>query len=222
MPYPAIQAVIFDMDGLLLDTEIFYTEVTQLIVQRYGKQFDWSIKAKMLGRPALDSAHFLVDTLSLPISAEQYLEERDQLLRERFSKALAKPGAEALVRHLNAQQIPQAVATSSSRELFNLKTQNHPWFDLFDDIVTFDDPAVTHGKPAPDIFLVAAQRLQANPKQCLVFEDAPSGLQAGLAAAMSVIAIPDPNMDTTVFAKAHQVLATLADFDPSLWSLPAR
>lgn len=213
--------VIYDMDGLLLDTEGIYTAVTRQIVGRFGKDYDWSIKQHMIGRPALESARYLVETLELPIPAEQYLAERESLLRERFPMAGAMPGAERLVRHLHAHGVPQAVATSSSETLFRLKTQCHDWFALFDAIVTGDDPAVKRGKPAPDIFLAAARRLNCEPAACLVFEDAPSGLQAGLAAGMRVIAIPDPNMDRTRYANAHQVLDSLQAFEPERWGLPA-
>ncbi len=216
-----VTCVIYDMDGLLLDTEGIYTSVTRRIVGRFGKTYDWSIKQHMIGRPALESARFLVETLDLPISAEQYLEERESLLRERFPAAAAMPGAERLVRHLRAHGVPQAVATSSSEPLFRLKTQRHGWFDLFDAIVTGDDPVVTHGKPAPDIFLAAARRLEADPANCLVFEDAPSGLAAGLAAGMRVVVVPDPNMDREPYGMAHQLLDSLEAFDPGRWGLPA-
>ena len=116
--FRSISAVIYDMDGLLLDTEGFYTEVTQHIAGRYGKTFDWSIKANMIGRPAMDSARYLVAALDLPLTPEQYLAEREQLLLERVAFAQAKPGAEQLVRHLAARGVPQAVATSSSRDFF--------------------------------------------------------------------------------------------------------
>ena len=69
--------VIFDMDGVLLDTERFYTQVTQEIVGRYGKTFDWSVKGDMIGRTALDAARYLVETLELPIAPEEYLRERE-------------------------------------------------------------------------------------------------------------------------------------------------
>ena len=68
-----VRCVVFDMDGVLLDTEIFYTRVTQQIVGRYGKTFDWTIKSHMVGRPAIESARYLVETLSLPILPEEYL-----------------------------------------------------------------------------------------------------------------------------------------------------
>jgi len=216
-----IRAVLYDMDGLLLDTEVFYTEVTQYIVSRYGKTFDWSTKSQMIGRPALDSARYLVEALDLPIAPEVYLKEREALLLERFPQAQAKPGAEQLIRHLAECGVPQAVATSSTRAFFELKTQHHAWFDLFQCVVTSDHPAVKQGKPAPDIFLAAAEQLQTPAVNCLVFEDAPSGMQAALAAEMAVVIVPDPNMTMDHFASAHQVLSSLADFDPVLWSLPA-
>jgi pseudouridine-5'-monophosphatase len=217
---PTITHVIYDLDGLLLDTETLYTEATQQIVGRYGKTFDWSIKANMIGRPAIDSARHLVTTLDLPISPEQYIAEREQLLKVKFPTAQALPGAERLTQHLAAHGIPQALATSSSQDFLELKTQHHRnWFKLFDIVVTGDDPEVNHGKPAPDIFLTAAQRLGAEPGHCLVFEDAPSGMQAALAAKMSVVVVPDPHMDKGVYAEANQILNSLTEFDPTPWGL---
>ncbi|MDJ0849987.1 MAG: HAD-IA family hydrolase [Myxococcota bacterium] len=218
---PAIRHVIFDMDGLLLDTEGFYTEVTQEIVGRYGKVFDWSVKSAMIGRPAIESARYLVKTLELPLRPEDYLEEREKMLVERFHRAEAMPGAERLARHLHAHGVPQAVATSSTRSFFDLKTTRHrAWFALFHCVVTGDDPAVKRGKPAPDIFLAAAERLGADPAQCLVFEDAPSGAQAARAAGMAVVAVPDPNMDRSRYEDCDEVLDSLLDFRPERWDLP--
>ena len=216
----SIQACLFDMDGLLLDTEIIYTEVTQHIVGRFGKIFDWSIKGNMIGRASIDAAEYLVEKLELPISAQQYLEERDSLLRVKFPHCKPLAGAERLIRHLHNQNIPIAVATSSNLELFDLKTQNHQnWFSLFDQVVTGDDPEVGHAKPAPDIFLTAARRLNIKPEKCLVFEDAPSGLQAGINAGMQVIAIPDSNMDKSRYSEATRVLESLNEFIPGEFDL---
>jgi pseudouridine-5'-monophosphatase len=221
MAHTPITHIIYDVDGLLLDTECFYTEVTQSIVAPYGKTFNWSYKQHMIGRAALDSARYLVEALDLPITPQEYLQQREALLHEQFPKAEPLPGAKRLTEHLQAHHIPQAVATSSSTALFNLKTQRHQdWFKLFDCIVTGDDPQVQRGKPAPDIFLIAAQRLGAQPQQCLVFEDAPSGMQAALAAGMSVVVVPDPNMDRGVYHQAQQILTTLEAFQPKDWGLP--
>ena len=176
----------------------------------------------MIGRPALESARYLVKALELPITSEQYLSEREQLLIDRFPWAKPKPGARELVQHLHKNGVPQAVATSSKRAFFELKTQRHSdWFKLFDCVVTVDDPEVGQGKPAPDIFLTAARRLNKEPERCLVFEDAPSGMQAALAAGMAVIIVPDPNMDPALYAAADGVLQTLAEFEPARWQLPS-
>ena len=217
-----VTQVLFDMDGLLLDTESIYTDVTQSIVGRYGKVFDWSVKGNMIGRGSRESSQYLVDTLALPITADDYLRERDVLLREAFPRAGALPGAEALVRHLAARDIPIAVATSSDRDLFELKIRRHgEWFALFDAVVTGDHPDVTSAKPAPDIFLVAAAALGGDPANTLVFEDAPSGLQAGLTAGMRVVAVPDPNMDKARYAGAVEIIDSLKQFDPARYGLPA-
>ncbi|HMJ10224.1 MAG TPA: HAD-IA family hydrolase [Polyangiaceae bacterium] len=198
--------VIFDLDGVLLDTEPLYTEATQRIVEPYGKVFEWSIKGEMMGRSSLESARYLISALGLPISAEEFLALRKPLLEESFRAADEIRGAQAFVRALHAHRIPMALATSSERSLCALKIERHGWFSLFQTIVCGDDPNVERLKPAPDIFLVAARALGAAPEQCLVFEDSLAGVEAARAANMQVIALPDPHMDRSRFENADLVV----------------
>ena len=131
------------------------------------------------------------------------------------------PGVEKLTRHLVHEGIPQAVATSSKKDTLEAKTIDHKeWFSLFQTIVTGDDPEVSEGKPAPDIFLVAAKRLGFPPKNCLAFEDAPTGTQAENSSGMAVIAIPDSNMSHDLYPEADAILNSMEDFRPETFRLP--
>ncbi|MGA2261907.1 MAG: HAD-IA family hydrolase [Acidobacteriota bacterium] len=216
-----VTCVIYDMDGLLLDTEPFYTQASEQIAARYGKVFDWSVKSRMIGQRAADSARVFTEALDMPITPEEYLAARQAVLDELFPKAEPMPGAVRLTEHLHRRGVTQAVATSSDRRHFALKTSRHQrWFSIFDCIVIGDDPGVQHGKPAPDIFLLAAERLGIAPAGCLVFEDSPVGVEAARAAGMPVVAIADPHLKPEVFQAASQILGNLNEFDPAAWGLP--
>lgn len=209
------------MDGLLLDTEGIYTEVTQQIVGEYGKVFDWSVKEKIIGRRSIQAAEIIVESLDLPISPQDYLDSRKDVLLEKFKDTEALPGAKEMTTHFFRLGIPQAIATSSSSPMFEAKFEKHKkWFSQFTQIVRGDDPELKEGKPAPDIFLLAAKRLGVDPAECLVFEDAPTGTEAALAAGMSVVVVPDPNMDHCHYKNASQIISSLKDFDPEYWGLP--
>ncbi len=218
---PVITHIIYDNDGLLLDTEPFYTTAHEMMAARYGKVFDWTVKSKMIGLRAEDSANVLIQSLQLPMSVPEYLEARKDILAGLFPGAEPLPGAVRLTMHLHKAGVPQAVATSSDRFNFDLKILRHQeWFRIFECVVTGDDPEIKQGKPDPDIFLVTAERLNAPPAQCLVFEDSPAGIDAARAAGMFTIAVPDPHMDDSAYPHAHQIIRNLNDVDLSSWGLP--
>ncbi|KAK8965605.1 hypothetical protein KSP40_PGU014777 [Platanthera guangdongensis] len=220
-----ITHVIFDMDGLLIDSEPFYTLVQEKVLERFNKTFDWSLKAKLMGKKAIESARIFVEECGLTgiLTPEEFLEEREGLLQELFPSCQLLPGVERLISHLHVNQIPMCVATGSYKQTFDLKTQRHgEIFSMMHHIVMGDDPDVKHGKPSPDIFQVAANRFEMNvdPAEILVFEDAPAGVAAAKSAGMWVVMVPDERLDASHHKEADQILTSLLDFSPSLWGLP--
>ncbi|KAJ6849736.1 (DL)-glycerol-3-phosphatase 2 [Iris pallida] len=221
----AITHVVFDMDGLLLDTEIYYTLVQEKILARFGKTFDWSLKPKMMGKKAIESAHIFVEESGLhgQLTPEGFLEEREAMLQDMFPGSELMPGVERLINHLHMKGFPMAVATGSHKRHFALKTQRHgEIFSKMHHVVMGDDPEVKKGKPSPDVFLAAARRFEesVDPSKILVFEDAPTGVAAAKSAGMSVVMVPDSKLDVSYHEDADQVLTSLLDFDPSEWGLP--
>eukprot|EP00933_Yihiella_yeosuensis_P014643 TRINITY_DN13046_c1_g2_i1.p1 TRINITY_DN13046_c1_g2~~TRINITY_DN13046_c1_g2_i1.p1 ORF type:complete len:501 (+),score=84.68 TRINITY_DN13046_c1_g2_i1:20-1522(+) len=222
---PAVTHVLFDMDGLLLDTESSYTVAQQEILDKFGKKFTWDIKAKMMGRKALEAAQICLDEVGIAgeMTAEEFVSEREKRLDVLFAEAALMPGVEKLIRHLHRHGVPMAVATSSHRRHFDLKTSLHKeLFGLMHHIVTGDQ--VTKSKPDPEIFLHASTLFDgATPdaQKVLVFEDAPNGVEAGLAAGMQVCHVPDANLSADLRGGSYGELRSLEEFKPEEWGLPA-
>ncbi|BFZ00744.1 hypothetical protein BsWGS_03783 [Bradybaena similaris] len=222
---PNVTHAIFDLDGLIVDTERVYTECLDEICGEFGKTFTWEIKSKQMGKKEMESAQILIDHLSLPMTVDEYLTKLREKLEVKLPSTPLLPGAEKLIRHLHSNNIPIAVATGSEKWGYNRKISGHKeLFDLFHHyVLASDDPEVKHGKPAPDCFIVCAQRFQDNPRpeEIVVFEDAANGAEAGLAAGMRVVWVPDPRADQSVLrGRVDLILETLEQFKPEDFGLP--
>lgn len=199
------------MDGVLLDTEPLYTEAYNRIMAPFGAHLDPATKLEIMGRRAIQSAAHVIAKFGLPITPEEFLKRREPILVELFSDSPVVPGAVDFVRELKAQEIPLAVATSTGREVFEIKTRRHHWFSLFDAIVCGDDPEVQKPKPAPDIFLTAARRLGVPIEHCAIFEDSPAGVEAGCASGGRTFALIREETDLRLYEAAHQIIGKFSE-----------
>ncbi|CAL4133458.1 unnamed protein product, partial [Meganyctiphanes norvegica] len=209
---------------LVKDTERLYTEATQLISSEYGKTYTWEVKAQCMGMKGDMAAKHIIDSMELPLTVDEYLKKISFNYDKLFPSAKLLPGAEKLVRHLHKHKTPIAIASGGSKDSFDLKTTNHKqFFELFQHIVLAStDQEVKNGKPAPDVFLVCADRFPDKPEleKCLVFEDAPNGVKAAIAAKMQVVMVPDERLSKELTVGATQVHSSLEDFKPEDFGLP--
>ena len=218
----SVTHVIFDLDGLILDTEVLYDKSIQKVLDRFGKQYTYEMKKKIMGMKYHLSMDKLRQDLQVPMTTEDLVTETLSTLQGMFKKCNLKPGAEKLIEHLARHKVPMCIATGSSSEDYQLKVHSHQELvSLMEFAVLSDDPEVKFGKPNPDIFLVAMSRFKtppSSPGSCLVLEDAPNGVTAALAAGMMTVMVPDPRLIEK--PPAHQVLKSLEDFRPENFGLP--
>lgn len=177
---------IFDMDGLLLDTEFIYEKSIRAICELFGKEYRWDVRMKVMGTTEQNTAETVINELDLPVTVTEFLHRLDDLVRDEFKHLNLMKGAERLLFQLHECGIPFCLATSSGKEMAKIKMSSHSeLFKLFSHFVMGStDPEVVHGKPAPDIFLIAARRFpdKPDPSKCLVFEDSPNGIKSAIAA----------------------------------------
>jgi pseudouridine-5'-monophosphatase len=222
---PRIRAALFDMDGLLIDSEDIYTIVTNTILERYGKpNLPWSIKAQLQGRPGPQAGQIFHNWAQLPISHEQFLSEQKELQTKLFPGTKPLPGVMDLLAGLKKRGVHMALATSSHAGNFKLKAAHLT--DLFEYFapehqVLGDDPRIPvgRGKPAPDIYLLALSTLNKTleaqgqppiqPEECLVFEDSVPGVESGRRAGMQAVWCPHPELLVEYKGREQQVLAGL-------------
>ena len=190
-------ACLFDLDGLLLDTEPLHAEAWQQASSHFGRVLEAEELLALRGRRRHDCADQVRQWIGgsrdgVVPSREALLAVRQPIAEALLIHAAPMPGAPELVRHCQALEIPMALATSSSKAAVELKAAPHPWLACISVRVHGDDPLLQRGKPAPDVFLLAAERLGVDPNLCWAFEDSPAGVQAARAAGCRVHVLP-PN-----------------------------
>lgn len=183
------RAVVFDMDGLLLDTEILWHAAEEELFRRHGGEFTWDDKLAVIGTSFEFSGQYFARRLAQPEAAGPGLvTEMIGIMHQRLREQVAgRPGAIELVERLRGR-VPLGLASNSPRHLVDTALATAGLTDAFDTIVTSDD--VDDSKPAPDIYLLACSRLGVRPADALALEDSPSGVAAAKAAGMTCFAVP--------------------------------
>jgi HAD superfamily hydrolase (TIGR01509 family) len=211
-----IAAVVFDVDGVLIDSEETWSRVRGEVVARHGGHWAEADQRNVMGDNSHQWSAYIKRTWNVSLSEEEIFREVLAAMIAAYERELTVlPGAREAVAKLGAHY-PLAVASSSPRELIGVALRVAGFDSAFRAIVSSDE--VSHGKPAPDVYLLAAQRLGAPARECAAIEDSTNGIRAAVAAGMATIAIPNrafPPPDD-VLAQAHVVLPSLRELTPEL------
>lgn len=210
-----ISAVILDLDGTLLNTEVATKDVLKNFLGKYGKVLDMEKEDKRFGITMKQAAVAIVMDYDLPLSPSQFLDEITPMYKERWPLAKPLPGANRLIMHLYKHQLPFALASNSLSGNIEEKISHRGWKEYFSVILGCDQ--VKAGKPAPYIFEEAAKRMGIDASCCLVIEDSLVGVEAAKAAKMKVVAVP--SLESQAYCDADLVLNSLLEFQPELWGL---
>jgi HAD superfamily hydrolase (TIGR01509 family) len=216
---PPYTAVIFDMDGVLADTEPIYHHAMQLVLQPFGARIDEQQQRDMMGRSIEDTWAYLAAAFDLEGPLDDLIAAYDSELRRQLALVRETlPGVRELIAELRQRTIPVAVASSSLPEWIDALLGGLNLANAFDAAVSAREAA--RPKPAPDVYLLAAERLGTEASRCIAIEDTPTGLASARAAGMLAVQVRAASTAFPPLAEAHLVLDTLESFDLSLVSPP--
>ncbi len=176
------QACLFDLDGLLLDTEALHGKAWSQTAEKFGLKLTNDQLLVLRGRRRADCANQIDKWLKKTVGKDILLSTHQPISKAFLKQAKAMPGAQELVQSCFNKKIPMALVTSSSSDSLNSKASPHPWLQLITTRVLGDDILIKEGKPSPEPFLLAAKKLDVNPKKCWAMEDSSAGTQSALSA----------------------------------------
>ncbi len=218
----SFRVVIFDLDGVLADSEPWWNEIDAKLLAQYGVRYRGEYHRNVLGVSYRLAVEFFKKAFGLSASADELIQRRGEIATEFFANRVGLfPSAKEVLQELRRMNLRLAVATSSVSASARPFLDRHQLTAFFDVIVTGDE--IEHGKPRPDIYLRAAAKLNVAADACLVIEDALAGIAAAKAAKMRVAAIPDRRfVDPHEYEKeADYLLGSLSEI-PSLIRRVAR
>jgi HAD superfamily hydrolase (TIGR01509 family) len=209
-----IEAVVFDLDGVLVDSEHVWDEARKELAAERGGRWHERASRDMMGMSSLEWSRYMHDEIGLSEPPEEISAEVVRRLEEIYRRELPLvEGAGEAVERLAARW-PLALASSSNRELIDLVLELSGWKRHFR--VTVSSEEVARGKPAPDVYLEAARRLGVPPGRCAAIEDSENGIRSAEAAGMRVLAIPNPRYppEADALALADDVVRSIAEATP--------
>lgn len=208
------QAIIFDMDGLLVDSESTWFVAETEVIEARGYVYTKEVRAHVVGKRMDEFLVALHEIYNFQDSLDSLMSEiTERMMRLIPVHTKPQPGAHEIVSYVQQSGIPTAIASSSPMTIIDAIVQSQGWESVFQVRCTADDEAF--GKPAPDVYLRAAERLGVKPVDCLALEDSPNGARAAVAAGMTCYAVPDAShsdrhafdgITPHVFHSLHEVL----------------
>jgi HAD superfamily hydrolase (TIGR01509 family) len=211
-----IEAVVFDLDGVLLDSEQVWDEAREQLAKERGGRWHENAQRDMMGMSSPEWSRYMHDVIGLPEPAEEISREVVERLAKLYRRHLpAIPGGREAVERLAARW-PLGLASSSNRTLIDLALELLGVNNLFKATVSSEE--VARGKPAPDVYLEAAHRLGVAPAQAAAIEDSENGIRAAKSAGMRVIAIPNPHFPPAddALMQADVILRSLEELAPEV------
>ncbi len=203
-----LKAILFDLDGLMVDSEPHSIAAWQAVLAKRNVTLDQPTLARMFGLRLSETAQLLIDLFHLQDQpADLGHEKNEYQITHLDSHVKPMPGLIDLLAEIDRRGLGKAIASSGLRRYVEAVLQTTHLADRFSVVITDDD--VTNGKPAPDVFLVAARALHVEPQHCLVLEDAPTGVQAARAAGMTCAAIPNDQTRMLDLSAADYILPSL-------------
>ena len=204
------KGIIFDMDGTMFDTESIYHKGWELMARRYGQVFNPEFQIAACGTTG-ETMRKIVNEYYPEVDPESFIKDCSKWVEEQVRSELPeKPGLHEILHYAKAQGWKMAVASGSRLEMIEHNLKKAGIYDLFDTFASGHE--VENGKPAPDVFLLAAERLGLNPEECYVIEDGANGVRAAVAAGCDTIMVPDLiQPDEELRKSCTQVCGSLLD-----------
>ena len=187
------KAFLFDLDGVLIDSEPLHGQAWKETASLFNLNLTYSQLKLLRGKRRIDCANELVKLIPKAVEEKDLLKIHKPISRRLILTAKAMQGGESLVKRCHENNIPMALVTSSSNESVEIKTAPHKWMNLFSTRVLGDDELLYKGKPAPDPYLLAAEKLNISPQECWAVEDSIAGVSSALEAGCFVFFLKENN-----------------------------
>ncbi len=206
------KAVIFDMDGVLIDSEPLWEETEIKLLKSKGIDYDPFFRDKVIGLSQIDSSKAIIREFGVDCSPGELISRRMEILLQIYEKKLTMfDGAKPLVEKLKNRGLKIALASSSPMRVIDYVLEKFSIRALFNTVVSGD--CVPSGKPAPDIYLLAAEKIGALPSECVAVEDSARGAMSAVSAGMFCVAVPDKRLKAEEFEICDAVCGNIREVE---------